>query len=87
MEALVVEPTGTNDYGPCACCGNSSRCVWGFIHAPVGTLASYFVHWTLNRVPDHGANFDLILGNWGDDATADDRYLVSLAYRLCEDGP
>ncbi|HEY7152731.1 MAG TPA: hypothetical protein VH575_02120 [Gemmataceae bacterium] len=86
-QALRVEPTGTNDYGPCECCGNNSRCVWGFIHAPEGTLASYFVHWALNRVADHGANFDLILGKWGEQATAQDRCLVSLAYRLFEDGP
>ena len=87
MEALRVEPTGANDYGPCECCGCNSRCVWGFIHAPEGTLASYFVHWTLGRVEDHGANFDLILGKWGEKATARDRCLVSLAYRLFDSGP
>ncbi len=87
MEALRVEPTGTNDFGPCECCGNNSRSVCGFIHTPQETLAAYFVHWTLNRVEDHGANFDLILGKWGEQATAKDRCLVSLAYRLCEDGP
>jgi hypothetical protein len=87
MEALRVEATGANDYGPCECCGNKSRCVWGFIHASDGTLASYFVHWTLTRVQDHGANFDLIIGRWGKGATARDRCLVSLAYRLCEGGP
>jgi len=87
MATLRVEPTGTNDYGPCECCGNMSRCVWGFIHAPHGPLASYFVHWTPGRVADHGANFDLILGQWGERATAQDRCLVSLAYRLFEHGP
>jgi hypothetical protein len=87
MEALRVEPTGVNDFGPCECCGNNSRCVWGFIHTPQDTLASYFVHWTLNRVADHGANFDLIIGKWGEQATAQDRCLVSLAYRLFDGGP
>jgi hypothetical protein len=87
MEALRVEPTGTKDHGPCECCGNNSRCVWGFIHARKGMLASYFVHWTVGRVSDHGANFDLILGNWGAKAIAADRRLVTLAYRLFETGP
>ena len=87
MDLMRVEPTGSNDFGPCECCGNNSRTVWGFIHTPRDTLASYFVHWTLNRVSDHGANFDLIMGNWGEHATAQDRCLVSLAYRLFEDGP
>ncbi|HMF15975.1 MAG TPA: hypothetical protein VKE98_02160 [Gemmataceae bacterium] len=87
MHALQVEPAGTNDYGPCECCGSNSRCVWGYIHSPEGTLASYLVHWTLGRVTDHGANFDLILGKWNAEAMAADRCLVSLAYRLFEDGP
>lgn len=87
MEVLTVEPTGEKDYGPCNCCGNNSRCAWGFIHSVEGTVASYFVHWTLSRVADHGANFDLILGKWGEQSTARDRSLVSLAYRLFDTGP
>jgi hypothetical protein len=87
VEVLRVEPTGTNDYGPCECCGNNSRCVWGFIQGAVVTVAAYFVHWTLTRVMDHGANFDLIMGKWGDGASARDRSLVSLAYRLFDTGP
>lgn len=87
MEGLSVEPTGEKDYGPCECCGNNSHCVWGFVHSSNETLASYFVHWTLNRVKDHGANFDLILGEWGEKASAKDRFLVSLAYRLFDQGP
>ena len=73
MNALAVEPTGVNDYGPCECCGNNTRSVWGVIHSAEGTVASYFVHWTLSRVADHGANFDLIMGKWGEQATARDR--------------
>jgi hypothetical protein len=87
MEALRVELTGANDFGPCECCGNNSRCVWGFIHTAQDTLAAYSVHWTLNRVKDHGATFDLILGQWGEKASAKDRCLVSLAYRFSEEGP
>jgi hypothetical protein len=82
MERLRVEPTGSNDYGPCACCGNNSRCVWGFVNQPKATVAAYFVHWTLNRVEDHGANFDLILGRYGRETCAKDRCLIALAYRL-----
>jgi hypothetical protein len=87
MDALEVEPTGANDYGPCECCGNHSRCVWGFVHTPEASLASYFVHWTLTRVADHGANFDLIIGRWGEGTSARDRVLVALEYRLLESGP
>jgi hypothetical protein len=87
MESLKVEPTGEKDHGPCECCGNNSRRVWGFVHTPDATLAAYFVHWTVGRVTDHGANFDLIVGRWGEEATAADRALVALKYRLLENGP
>jgi hypothetical protein len=87
MEALEVEPTGEKDHGPCACCGKNSRCVWGFVRTPRAQLAAYFVHWTVGRVSDHGANFDLIVGRWGERATATDRSLVALEYRLLDNGP
>ena len=81
---MEIEPSGSNDYGPCECCGNMSRCIWGFVQSPTGPRAAYFVHWTLTRVADHGANFDLIIGEWGEGASAADRAVVSLAYRLDE---
>jgi hypothetical protein len=87
MEPLTVEAIGCNDYGPCECCGNNSRSVWGFVNSPSGTLAAYFVHWTLGRVMDHGANFDLIIGTWGEGTSSSDRCLVALAYRLRATGP
>jgi hypothetical protein len=86
-ESLEIEPGGSNDYGPCECCGNMSRRVWGLVSSPSGPVAAYFVHWTLTRVADHGANFDLIIGKWGDGASAADRDVVSLAYRLDDTGP
>ena len=86
-DALEVEPDGANDTGPCDCCGHQSRCVWGFVHAAGETIASYFVHWTLGRVREHGANVDLIIGRWGEQTSARDRVLVALEYRLLESGP
>jgi hypothetical protein len=87
MEALEIETSGCNDYGPCECCGNMSRRVWGYVHSATGSVAAYFVHWTLTRVADHGANFDLIIGKWGEGASSADRDVVSLAYRLEATGP
>lgn len=87
MKALKVEPTGANDYGPCACCGNCSRGVWGFVHTAEASIASYFVQWTPSQVADYGANFDLIIGRWGEGTSARDRVLVALAFRLLETGP
>lgn len=46
----------------CECCGTASRCVWGFVHEGPRTVASYWVHWTLGHLDEHGANFDLAVG-------------------------
>jgi hypothetical protein len=56
----VVEPTGTNDSGPCSCCGDHSRCVWGFVHHGDAGEAAYFVHWTLRRVELDLTTFEII---------------------------
>lgn len=79
---LQIEPTGSTDFGPCSCCGNMSRTVWGFVHSVDSTLAAYFVQWTLNS-PQHGANFDLVIGEWGE-STTQDRQAASLEYRVLE---
>jgi hypothetical protein len=86
-QQLTVEPTGSHDHGPCACCGNMSRCVWGFVHGPQGTVAAYFVHWTLGRVADHDPDFDLVLGPWGERGGAGQRVAVALKYRVLDNGP
>jgi len=61
--------------------------VWGFVHDGPGTIASYFVHWTLGQVQEHGACFDLVLGQWGEGATPADRVAVSLHFRHLDSGP
>ena len=38
-------------------------------------------------MPDQGANFDMIIGPWGEDAIAANRSAVGLAYQLTEAGP
>ncbi len=83
--SLQLEPTGSHDGGPCEHCGHLSRTVWGYVHAGGETIAAYFVQWTLDR-PDHGANFDLVLGNWDESESAPGRRqflrrAVALEYR------
>jgi hypothetical protein len=53
------------------------------VHWNTATIASYFVGWTEQK-PEHGAAFDLVLGEWGDGATREDRFAVSLNYRTPE---
>ena len=83
---LTLQPDGSKDYGPCECCGNMSRTVWGYIHRNDEMVAVYYVSWTLGRI-DHGARVELIIGKWDDDASADDRSAVALACRLQNNQP
>lgn len=84
---LSIEPAESKDFGPCPCCGDMSRSVWGYVHAGNKTLAAYFVHWTLGQVLKHGAHFDIIIGRWGDGTTAANRSAVSLEYLITDNGP
>ena len=87
MTALEVEPDGSNDFGPCECCDSMSRTIWGYVHQGDCPYAVYYVHWTLGQVEKDGAHVDLIIGGFGENATPDDRYLISLEYRIFDSGP
>src|SRR5215510_2407829 len=82
---LTIVLDGGGDIDNCDCCGNASRSVWGFVECEENAVAVYYVRWALGK-PEHGADFDLILGRWGDDASAEDRFAVSLLYRLADEG-
>jgi hypothetical protein len=84
---LRVEPSKSNDFGPCECCGAMSRTVWGYLYENDEARAVYYVQWTLGQVPRHGANIDLLMGSWGDGSTPEQRVAVSLVYRVGDHGP
>jgi hypothetical protein len=81
---LVVEPDGAKDLDPCQCCGGQRRRIWGYVHDGETALAAYFLTWTVGQVPWHGARLDLILGDWEDGSTPENRFVVSLEYRRTE---
>jgi hypothetical protein len=56
------------------------------VHDGGATLAAYWMRWTVGHLSEPGANLDLVLGRWGDDATADDRFAVALMHRQQADG-
>ena len=84
---LRVEFAGAQDFGPCECCQHNTRRVWGYVHSAGRAEAAYFVHWTLGGVRDHGANFDLIVGRWGEGAERSDRVAIALEFRVLDNGP
>ena len=83
---IEIEPASMKSSGRCACCGKSRRTAWGFVYRDGGPRACYFVEWTLGR-RDCSARFDVVVGDWFDGTTEDDRQAVSLEYRLLDTGP
>lgn len=81
-QALAVEPLKSAE-GRCDCCGTATRRVWGAVSQDGGSLAAYYVGWTVER-PDHGARFELVVGSWGEEADAGERAWVELEYRLVD---
>jgi hypothetical protein len=79
---LTIETLAEHDTGTCPCCGHESRSVTGLVYDDGFPLASYNVHWTLDRVPEHGAHWDIVLGDWGEGAGPERRFHVRLAYRI-----
>ena len=80
---LTVVLDQTFDPTPCECCGKTTRGVSGWIEDSDKTLAAYLIHWTQSS-KEHDANFDLIFGKWGAEATPNDRSVASFAYRPSE---
>lgn len=86
MAQFTAEPDGSHDHGPCPCCGSTSRTVWGYLTGDGRTAGVYYVHWTVGRV-DHGANFDIVIGRWGEGSSPADRSNIAVAFRLMPEGP
>ena len=83
---LEIFPSDHKEFGPCECCGNMTHRVWGYIYSDDGTMAAYFVEWT-PHTPAIEANFDLIIGRWGENTSAQDRVSVALEFRKLVTGP
>jgi len=75
-----LEDQRITEYGPCKCCGDMSRSATGLVRLDDEPYAAYQVHWTTHQVARHGAEFYLILGEWGDGTTAVDKFAVALHY-------
>ena len=81
---LEFEAANEREFGPCPDCGQRTKRVWGYIYRDDAAFAAYYVEWT----PSHlDALFDLIIGEWGESATADQRKAVSVAFKVLESGP
>jgi hypothetical protein len=76
---LLINPEEERTFGPCSCCGNMTRRGWGYVNQGAATIAAYFVEWTPGH-EEKAANFDLIVGKWGEDADSTSRKAVALDF-------
>ncbi len=83
---ITTEPTGSHDSGRCKCCGMTTRVISGTASLNKEALAAYYVRWTPGRM-DHGAEFAVIAGEWGEGTGPDDRAIVFLEFRKLKGGP
>ncbi|HEY0765410.1 MAG TPA: hypothetical protein VGD61_23735 [Pyrinomonadaceae bacterium] len=79
------EGSRVTDYGPCECCGDSSRLAAGMVRLNDEPYALYQVHWTANQIFKHGADFYLILGEFGEGTTAADKFAIALHFFIDSD--
>ena len=79
---------GEESFGHCDCCGRASRTVQGYLQEVDGpSLAVYYVRWTDGHLDEVGADFELVIGAWGDGTSPADRAVVALRYYPDQDGP
>ena len=79
MGDLSVRPTGSAELLSCDLCGDASRSVAGIVQGPAGETA-YLVQWSVGKVKEHGAHFDLLMA--GDPAL-----IVAVQFKQTSDGP
>jgi len=57
----------------------------GLVRRDEEPYAAYQVHWTRNQVLKHGAEFYIVLGQFGDGTTSADKFAVALHFFVEED--
>jgi hypothetical protein len=82
---IEFEPEQERTFERCSCCGNITRKVWGHVYDREGAAAAYFVEWTPGH--DNEANFDLVIGAWGDGTSPADRMSVAVEYKVVDTAP
>jgi len=83
---LEIFPDDQTTFGPCDCCGEMTSRVWGYVHQMNEALATYYVEWTPGHQGEQ-ANFDLIVGIWGEDTNASNRQAIAIEFRKLDTGP
>src|SRR5690606_33171807 len=66
LPVLTVEEGKHRDFGPCACCGGTTRSIWGYVSKDGVAYAVYYAQWTRDQ-PKHGGTWLVSIGGWADE--------------------
>lgn len=80
-KTLEIEPASMKASGRCRCCGKARRTAWGYVFSDGGPRACYFVEWTVGQRAC-GARVDVVVGDWNDGSSEDDRSALSFEQHL-----
>jgi hypothetical protein len=79
MSTIQIAPLNQSAHGPCACCGDTTRTVWGEARVDGALRAIYYVRWSPEHLSEH-AVWLLYIGAWGS-APPHERNAVALHCR------
>jgi len=81
MSRLTVELGTAAEPYPCKCCGETTHMVYGLVYHDGSAHAVYFAGWSEGH-REQGVRMAVSIGDWSDDAAANDRVAVGLSARL-----
>src|SRR5918999_3470200 len=79
MSEIRIAPLNQSVHGPCSCCGDTTRTVWGEARVDGAIRAIYYVRWSPEHLDEH-AVWLMYIGRWGDAPPAE-RVAVALYCR------
>ncbi len=81
MSTLTIELGEAAEPHPCKCCGATTYMVYGLVYHEESAHAVYFAGWSEGH-REQGLRLAVSIGDWGEDATAQDRVAIGLVARL-----
>ena len=84
MAKITIEQGPEEDPKRCACCGNKTLTVHGFVYRDNNAHAVYFASWTIGH-SERGVAMAIGLGEWGDGSSPETRRSIGLECRTTDD--
>lgn len=81
MQSFSIIPGKESSHGPCKCCGDTTRTVWGKVHRDGAMHALYWVRWSPQHLDDV-AHWRVVVGAWDEGTGPNARSAVALMSRF-----